>query len=146
MYQVLLKWTTWTAPKSMHTSKNSQLVYGRGLIHDGSIHCMLAPPHPVSVNNSGFCSTHNCSSPLLYTTKVKLHVLQPSTRSTWLWSPTSLAYGHQTWAFSFGHSGTVAFLLLLDTNMLSQEGITHYSQLHDMTALFYILKTNKKLI
>ena len=31
---------------------------------------------------------------------------------------------------------TVAFLLLLDTNLLLQAGITHYSQLHDMTALY----------
>ena len=30
---------------------------------------------------------------------------------------------------------TVALLLVLDTNLLPQAGITHYSQLHDTTAL-----------
>jgi len=65
MYQVVLKWTIWTAPKSMHTPKIHSLSMG-GAYHDGSIHCMLAPPLLMSANNSWFCSTHNCSSPLLY--------------------------------------------------------------------------------
>ena len=35
---LLSRWTTWTAPKSMHISKNSQLGYGRGSFTSGSIH------------------------------------------------------------------------------------------------------------
>ena len=31
-----LKWTTWTVPKSMHISKTSQLVYGKGSFTSGS--------------------------------------------------------------------------------------------------------------
>lgn len=38
-----------------------------GLIHEWK-HALLAPPLPLMpVNNSRFCSTHNHSSPLLYT-------------------------------------------------------------------------------
>ena len=41
-----------------------------------------------------------------------------------------LAYGRKTWAYPMNTLfATVAFLLLLDTNLLPQTGITHYSQL-----------------
>ena len=65
---------------------------------------------------------------------------QPSTQGTWLRSPTRLGAQSQDLnlpnEFGLGH---VAFLLLPDTNLLSQAGITHYSQLHDMTALTILL-------
>ena len=48
-----------------------------------------------------------------------------------------LTYGHETWVYPTNTlSATVAFLLLPDTNLLPQAGITHYSQLHDTTALY----------
>ena len=41
-----------------------------------------------------------------------------------------LAYGRETWLYPTNTlSATVAFLLLPDTNLLPQAGITHYSQL-----------------
>ena len=41
-----------------------------------------------------------------------------------------LAYGRKTWAYPMNTLfATVAFLLLLDTNLLPQAGSTHYSQL-----------------
>ena len=41
-----------------------------------------------------------------------------------------LAYGRKTWLYPTNtFSATVAFLLLPDTNLLPQAGITHYSQL-----------------
>ena len=45
-----------------------------------------------------------------------------------------LAYSRETWAYPLNTVlATVAFLLILDTNLLSQAGITHYSQLHETT-------------
>ena len=42
-----------------------------------------------------------------------------------------LAYGRETWAYPTNTVlATVVFLLLLDTNLLLQEGITHCSKLH----------------
>jgi len=52
--------------------------------------------------------------------------------------PLGLAYSRETWAYPTETLlASVAFLLLLDTNLLPQAGITHYSQLHDITALYY---------
>ena len=48
-------------------------------------------------------------------------------------------YGRETWDYPTNTvSGftTVAFMLLVDTKLLSQAGITHYSQLHDTAALY----------
>ena len=44
-----------------------------------------------------------------------------------------LAYGRETWAYPMNKllSATVVLLLLLDTNLLPQAGISHYWQLHD---------------
>ena len=45
-----------------------------------------------------------------------------------------LAYSRETWAYPLNTVlATVAFLLILDKNLLSQAGITHYSQLHETT-------------
>ena len=60
----------------------------------------------------------------------KLRILvkaQTCTLSTWPLS-LGLAYGRETWLYSTNTlSATVAFLLLPDTNLLPQAGITHYS-------------------
>ena len=69
---------------------------------------------------------------------VKLRILvkaQPALQAPGHCHQLGLAYGRKTWAYPTNTlSATVAFLLLLDTNLLQQPGITHYSQLHDMTA------------
>ena len=53
-----------------------------------------------------------------------------------------LAYGHEMWAYPMNTVlTTVAFLLLLDTNLCSPAAITHYSQLHDTTPPTKIIVT-----
>ena len=57
-----------------------------------------------------------------------------------------LAYGHETWAYPTNSLlATVAFLLLLDTNLLPQAGSTHYSQLptlqHSTKLLFFLSRS-----
>ena len=103
------------------------------LIHEWK-QALLASPLPlVSLNNSRFCSTHN---QLLWrlerSTNNILCILvkaQPSTQNTWLWSPTRLGIWLQNLGllnkYSLGHCSLSA---ALDTSLLSQAGITHYSQ------------------
>ena len=68
---------------------------------------------------------------------------QPSTRSTGPWSPTRLGIRSQDLGLPNSTVlATVAFLLLLDTSLLSQAGTTHYSQiltLQHSTKLFYFI-------
>ena len=84
------------------------------------------------------------------------HALCPSVPQPWLchWLKPSpalealghsqllgLVYNHKTWAYPMSTVlATVAFLLLLDARLLSQAGITHYSQqltLQHSTKLFF---------
>ena len=57
-------------------------------------------------------------------------------------STLGLAYNRKTWAYPMNTVlATVAFLLLLDTSLLSQGGITHYSQqltLQHSTKLLFV--------
>ena len=57
-----------------------------------------------------------------------------------------LAYNRKTWAYPMSTVlATVAFLLLLDTSLLSQAGIMHYSQLltlqHSTKVLYFSFKS-----
>ena len=108
-----------------------------GLIHKWKQALLLAPPLPlILLNNSWLCSTHKHSSAFFSTAAcyqqyiVRILVkAQSSTRSTGPRSPTGLAYYRKTWAYPTSTvSASVAFLPLLDTSLLSQGGITHYSQ------------------
>ena len=90
-----------------------------GLIHEWK-QALLAPPLPLmSLNNSRLCSTHSHHSAPLgiaeCSTNDKLHILvkaQPSTRSTWPWSPTRLGIQPQDLGllnkYSLGHCGLSA--------------------------------------
>ena len=120
----------------MHISKNSQLVYGRGSFTTASAHCWphLSPlcrytthssvPHTATVEMAFLwhCSTNG-----------KLHILvkaQPAPQAPGHCHQLGLAYGCETWVYPTNTlSATVVSLLLPDTNLLPQAGITHYSQL-----------------
>ena len=57
-----------------------------------------------------------------------------------------LADGHETWAYPTNRfSATVALVLLLDTNLLPQAGITHYSQWQHSTKLLCKKRKNVNL-
>ena len=62
----------------------------------------------------------------------KLHILvkaQPAPQAPGHCHQLGLAYGRETWVYPTNTlAATVAFLLLPDTNLLPQAGITHYSQ------------------
>ena len=90
-----LKWTTSTAPKSMHISKNSQLVCGMGYKWK---HTLLAPPFPLYAGKQLMALFHVqllltylvfsvlCTAMQHCCTIDKLPILvkaQPSTPSTW---------------------------------------------------------------
>ena len=66
-------------------------------------------------------------------TNGKLRILvkaQPAPQAPGHCHQQGLAYGRETWVHPTNTiSATVAFLLLPDTNLLPQAGITHYSQL-----------------
>ena len=66
-------------------------------------------------------------------TNGKLRILvkaQPAPQAPGHCHQLGLAYGRETWAYPTNTlSATVAILLLPDTNLLPQGGITHYSQL-----------------
>ena len=65
-------------------------------------------------------------------TNGKLRILvkaQPAPQAPGHCHQLGLAYGRKTWVYPMNTlSATVAFLLLPDTNLLPQAGITHYSQ------------------
>ena len=90
----------------------------------------------MSVHNSRLCSTHSHRwNALLWhcNTNGKLRILvkaQPAPQAPGHCHQLGLAYGRETWVYPANTlSATVAFLLLLDTNLLPQVAITHYSQL-----------------
>ena len=140
--------------------KNPTVCLWKGLIHERKL-TLLAPPLPLmSVNNSQLCSTHSHHwnilsaalqhhrySTIYGSTNSKLGKLcilvkaQPSTPSTW---PLDLAYGFETWAYPTSTLlATVTFMLLLDTNLLPQAGITYYiltATWHNSILLNYILR------
>ena len=66
-------------------------------------------------------------------TNGKLRILvkaQPAPQAPGHCHQLGLAYGRETWVYPTNtFAATVAFLLLPDTNLLPQAGITHYSQL-----------------
>ena len=66
--------------------------------------------------------------PLVSTLRILIKV-QPSTHNTGPWSPTRLGIWPQDLDLPNEYIvlATVAFLLLLDINLLPQTGITHYS-------------------
>ena len=104
-----------------------------GLIHEWK-QALLAPY--VAKQLTALFHTQPLFSFLVYcqrSTNDILRILvkaQPSTRSTGPRLPTRLGIRSQDLGlpneYSLGHR--VAFLLLLDTSLLSQAGITHYSQ------------------
>ena len=144
-----LKWTTWTVPKSMHISENSQLVYGRGssrlLVH------IASPTSPPYVGTQLTALFHTQAAtvemPFLWhcSTNGKLRILikaRPAPQAPGHCNQLGLAYGRETWVYPTNTlSATVAFLLLPDTNLLPQAGIMHYSQLltrqHSTKLLFF---------
>ena len=125
-----------TVPKSMHISKNSQLVYGRGSFTTASARCW---PHlsPLCryTTHSSVPHTATVEMPFLWhcSTNSKLRILvkaQPAPQAPGHCHQLGLAYGRETWVYPTNTLlATVAFLLLPDTNLLPQTGITHYSQL-----------------
>ena len=68
-------------------------------------------------------------------TNGKLRILvkaQPAPQAPGHCHQLGLAYGHETWAYPANALlATVVLVLLLDTNLLPQAGITHYSELHE---------------
>ena len=99
----------------MHCLSHLSLYVAKQLTHS-------SVPHTATVQLAWLsqCSTNDI---LRFLVKA-----QPSTQST---APRSLTgHGRETWAYSTNTVlATVAFLLPLHTNLLSQAGITHYSQL-----------------
>ena len=109
-----------------------------GLIHEWKHNTLLVPPLPLmSVKNSRLCSTHNHCSALLAlerSTNDTLRILvkpSPAPKAPGHGDLLGLAVTTRPGPTQGIILATVAFLLLLDTNLLSQAGITHYSQLHD---------------
>ena len=120
----------------MHISKNSQLVYGRGLsrllVHIAS----PTSPRYVGIQLTALFHTQALLKCPFYGIAAQTvncaFQLKPTacTPSTGHRHQLGLAYGHETWLYPTNTlSATVAFLLLPDTNLLPQAGITHYSQL-----------------
>ena len=130
---LLLEWTTLIAPNF----KKFTSCLREGLIHEWK-QALLAPPLPLmSLNNSRLCSTHNHSSAFLSTATLYQRYIAHD-------HLLGLAYDRKTWACPMSTVlATVAFLLLLDTSLLSQAGTTHYSQLltlkHSTKLLFFFL-------
>ena len=114
-----------------HFFKNYSLTMGRA-------HSRVeASTSPLYVNNSWLCSTHNHSSTPWDTGAQQLQTtycifqLKPSPilEAPGHGHQLGQAYSRQTWAYTTSTVlATVAFLLLPDTSLLSQVGITHYSQ------------------
>ena len=126
-----------------HCSWNGQLWLPKslhkwvGLIHEWK-HTLLAPPLPLMpVNNSLFCSTHNHRSPCTLVHRCAaatincIFWLKPSPALKASGHQLGLAYGRETWAYPTNTAlATVAFLLLLDTNLLSEADITSWYTLY----------------
>ena len=127
---LLLEWTTLTAPKRKHISKNSQLVYGRGSFTNSP----TSPPYVAKQLTALFHTQPPFSSLGWQSVAPTINCVfwlikaQPSTQSTWPRSPTRLGIRPRDLGLLNKYI-LVAFLLLLDTTLLSQAGITHYSQL-----------------
>ena len=91
----------------------------------------------MSVHNSQLSSTHTATveMPCLRhcSTNSKLRIIvkaQPAPQAPGNCHQLGFAYSRETWVYPTNTlSATVAFLLLPDTNLLPQAGITHYSQL-----------------
>ena len=131
----------------MQISKNSQLVYDIGGAHS-LVEAYIASPTSspyVGIKTTQLYSTQNHCSAFLcrsvpaatinYSILVKVQsAIKAQGRSHLL----GLAYDHKTWAYptksSLGHCGLSA----ASTHKLAfcQAGITHYSQLHNTTALY----------
>ena len=95
----------------MHTSKNSQQVHGRDSF----------PPL-----YKNLAATRNC-----------LLKPSPAPETSGHGHQLGLAYCRETWAYTMNTVlANVTFLLLLDTNLSSQAGVTHYSLPHDTTASY----------
>ena len=91
-------------------------------------------PHTATVEMP--CLQHCSTNSKLCILLVKA---QPCTPSTWPLSPTRLGIrpARPAWVYPTNILlATVAFLLLPDTDLLPQAGISHYSELHDTTALY----------
>ena len=105
--------------------------HSRLLVH------IASPTSPLmSVHNSQlFPHTATVEIPFLRhcCTNGRLRILvkaQPAPQAPGHCHQLGLAYGRETWLYPKNTlSATVAFLLLLDTGLLPQVGITHYSQL-----------------
>ena len=115
-----------------------------GLIHEWK-QALLAPPLPLmSLNNSRLRSTHShCSAPLAANDKLCMLVkAQPSTQSTWPWSPTRLGIRPRDLVplnkYSLGHcclSAASRHKLAYTSRhytLLAANGTTHFTKL-----LFY---------
>ena len=101
--------------------------------------------HIASPTSPPYVGTHATHSSVPHTATVempclrqcstngKLRILvkaQPAPQAPGHCHQLGLAYGRETWVYPTNTlSATVAFLLLPDTNLLPQAGITHYSQL-----------------
>ena len=95
-----LKWTTWTAPNSIHISKNSQFVNTTTVDYSCEQEC--------SIND-------------------KLHILVkawPNTQRDCHGHQLGLGYSHETWAYPANTVlANATFLLLLDTNFPSKQAL-----------------------
>ena len=138
MFVTILGMDNFDCTKMMTYLKKITACLREGLIHEWK-QALLAPPPPLmSVNNSQFCSTH-AQPPLtsrFYSIAAQMvncvFQLKPSPvlQAPGHCHQLGLAYGRETWAYPTNTLlATVAFLLLLDMNLLPQAGITHYSQL-----------------
>ena len=96
-----LKWTTWTAPNSIHISKNSQFVNTTTVDYS---------------REQDVASMINCTSSLVKA--------RPSTQSDCHGHQLGLGYSHETWAYPANTVfANATFLLLLDTNFLSSRPV-----------------------
>ena len=108
--------------------------HSRLLVHIAS---PTSPPYPLCryTTHSSVPHTATVEMPCLRqcSTNGKLRILvkaQPAPQAPGHCHQLGLAYGRETWVYPTNTlSATVAFLLLPDTNLLPQAGITHYSQL-----------------
>ena len=114
-----------------HFKKNSQLVYGGGAHSrvEASITSPTSPPY-VAKQLTALFHTQPLFSFLVYCSVVPtIYKPSPALEAPGHSNLLGLAYDRKTWAYPMSTVlATVAFLLLLDTSLLSQAGITHYSQ------------------
>ena len=142
---LLLEWTALTVLKI-----HSLSIGGAHSRVEASI--TIAPPLPImSLNNSWLCSTHKHCSALLCTQRSTNNILRILVKAqTVLNAPghgylLGLAYDRKTWAYSANTLlATVAFLLSLHTNLLSQAGYSQLLTLQHSTKLLCKKKKKKK--